>query len=187
MCPLLCPPKVCPEYHFNNSIFFIFRLFPPFITKHNIMHNKSLYRSNSGLLGLEFGIITDVAGTKFPSFHLMFMSYKTLGLLYILIIYSGISHFTSIEKPKTSTPSKPVVSSYSKPKPVADSYKKKEASPNMVTRKERLSKVLGMTYPPTRLGHYDPLAEAKKRMKERESEKLKESVEVAKGKKYQRF
>ena len=86
------------------------------------------------------------------------MSCKTLGLLYILIIYSGTSHFTSIEKPKTSKP----------PEPVADSYKKKETSPNMVTRKERMPKVLGMTYPSTPLGHYDPLAEAKKRMKERE-------------------
>ena len=100
----------------------------------------------------------------------MFMSYKTLGLLYFLIIYSGISHFTSTEKPDTTKPPEPVVNTYSKPKPVADSYKKKETSPNMVPGKERLSKVLGMTYPPTRLGHYDPLAEAKKRMKERESE-----------------
>ena len=99
----------------------------------------------------------------------MFMSYKTLAFLYILIVYSGISHFTTLEKPDRSTPSKPVVSSYSKPKPIANSYKKRETSPNMVRRKERLSKVLGMTCPPTRLGHYDPLAEAKKRMKERES------------------
>tara|TARA_B100000029_G_scaffold19553_1_gene19611 strand:+ start:1237 stop:1569 length:333 start_codon:yes stop_codon:yes gene_type:complete len=104
---------------------------------------------------------------------------RTLSVVYFLIIYSGISHFTTLEKPDKSTPSKPVVSSYKKPKSVADSYKKKEASSNMVRRKERLSKVLGMTCPPTRLGHYDPLAEAKKRMKEREDEKLKESIEVA--------
>ena len=104
---------------------------------------------------------------------------RTLSVVYFLIIYSGISHFTSIEKPKTSIPPKPVLSSYNKPKPVGDSYKKKEASPNMVTRKGRLPKALGMTYPSTPLGHYDPLAEAKKRMKERESEKLKESFEVA--------
>ena len=48
----------------------------------------------------------------------------------------------------------------------------------MVTRKERLSKVLGMTCPPTPLGHYDPLAEARKRMKEREDEKPEQSSEV---------
>ena len=73
----------------------------------------------------------------------------------------------------------PVVSSYKKPKPIDDCYKKKEASPNIITRKERIPKALGMTYPSTQLGHYDPLAEAKKRMKERESEKRKESIEVA--------
>ena len=107
------------------------------------------------------------------------ISSKSLALVYFLIIYSGISHFTTLEKSKTRKPSKPVVSSYNRPKAVADSYKKKEGSPNMITRKESLPKALGMTYPSTPLGHYDPLAEAKKRMKERESEKLKESIEVA--------
>ena len=104
---------------------------------------------------------------------------RTLSVVYFLIIYSGISHFTSTEKPDTTKPPEPVVNTYSKPKPVADSYKKKEGSPNMITRKESLPKALGMSYPSTPLGHYDPLAEAKKRMKERESEKLKESIEVA--------
>ena len=54
------------------------------------------------------------------------MCMRTLSVVYFLIIYSGISHFTSIEKPKTRKPHEPVVSSYSKPKPVADSYKKKK-------------------------------------------------------------
>ncbi len=49
----------------------------------------------------------------------------------------------------------------------------------MVTRKGRLPKALGMTYPSTPLGHYDPLAEAKKRMKERGDLKTKKSIKVA--------
>ena len=109
----------------------------------------------------------------------MFMSMRTLSVVYFLIIYSGISHFTTLENSNTRKPPEPVVSSYKKPKPVDNSYKKKETSPNTVPGKERLSKVLGMTYPSTPLGHYDPLSDAKKRIKERGDEKPEKSSEVA--------